>query len=141
MVTKTTKYELPGQGVKELKFSPFGIGGSNTTTLEFSTLPPINFSGRMEFLIQYPYGCLEQITSIGFPQLYLSAIFDLSTHQKQKIQENVEAVISRMHHYQLRNGGLSYWPGENAADDWSTNYAGHFILEARQKGYVLPVGF
>lgn len=141
MVTKTTKYELPGQGVKELKFSPFGIGGSNTATLEFSTLPPINFSGRMEFLIQYPYGCLEQITSIGFPQLYLSAIFDLSTHQKQKIQENVEAVISRMHHYQLRNGGLSYWPGENATDDWSTNYAGHFMLEARQKGYVLPVGF
>ncbi len=141
VVTKITNYELQPDANKQIAFTPFGVGGTNEALIEFSTLPPMNFSGRMEFLIQYPYGCLEQITSIGFPQLYLSDIFDISSNQKQKIQENVEAVIGRMHHYQLRNGGLSYWPGENTADDWSTNYAGHFMLEARQKGYALPVGF
>ena len=43
----------------------------NTVTLEVSALPPINLERRLEYLIQYPHGCLEQTTSGVFPQLYL----------------------------------------------------------------------
>ena len=36
---------------------------------------------------------------------------------------------------------MSYWPGSSSADDWGTSYAGHFLIEAEKKGYVLPISF
>jgi len=36
---------------------------------------------------------------------------------------------------------LSYWPGNTEANEWGTNYAGHFMLEAKKKGYALPITF
>jgi uncharacterized protein YfaS (alpha-2-macroglobulin family) len=36
---------------------------------------------------------------------------------------------------------MSYWIGENTANDWGTSYAGHFLIEAEKKGFVLPLTF
>ncbi|HFS66911.1 MAG TPA: hypothetical protein ENK67_01715, partial [Flavobacteriia bacterium] len=56
---------------KNIDFSTFGIAGSNFATSEFSSLPPMNFTERLQYLIQYPHGCVEQTTSSVFPQLYM----------------------------------------------------------------------
>ncbi|WP_026452108.1 alpha-2-macroglobulin family protein [Aequorivita capsosiphonis] len=138
---KSTNYTLDSNASETINFETFGVPGSNTAMLEFSTLPPMDFGKRMEFLIHYPYGCLEQTTSTAFPQLYLADIFDIPFDKKQNIEKNVKATIERLGRFQLSNGGLSYWPGEREADEWSTTYAGHFMLEAKQKGYALPISF
>ncbi|WP_461532529.1 alpha-2-macroglobulin family protein [Sinomicrobium sp.] len=130
----------PGSS-REIKLETFGVAGSNAVSLEFSTLPPMNFDGRMQYLIRYPHGCVEQVTSGAFPQLFLTDVFDLTTDRKQEIQKNVESAIKRLGGYQLPNGGFAYWSGLRYADDWGTSYAGHFFLEAEKKGYVLPIGF
>ncbi|WP_339707676.1 MG2 domain-containing protein [uncultured Kriegella sp.] len=119
----------------------FGISGSNTAHVEFSTLPPMNFNGRMQYLIRYPHGCVEQTTSAAFPQLFLADIFDVDVSRKNQIQQNVENAVQRLGKLQNSDGGFSYWPGQQQADDWGTTYAGHFLLEAEKKGYVLPIGF
>src|SRR5690606_17726556 len=77
----------------------------------------------------------------AFSQLFLADVFDITADKKQQIQKNVEAAIQRLNTYQNTDGGLSYWPGERTADEWSTSYAGHFMSEAKNKGYVLPVTF
>ncbi|MFK7782183.1 alpha-2-macroglobulin family protein [Psychroserpens sp.] len=140
----TSKYEnaeLEANSNKTLEFSTFGVLGSNTATIEFSTLPPMDFSKRLQYLIQYPHGCVEQTTSGVFPQLYLTDIFDLKYEKKQKIQSNIESGIKRLGSFQRPDGGLSYWIGENSANDWGTSYAGHFMIEAEKKGFVLPLSF
>ncbi|ALJ05707.1 hypothetical protein APS56_11475 [Pseudalgibacter alginicilyticus] len=124
-----------------LEFSTFGVAGTNSATVEFSTLPPMDFSRRLQYLIQYPHGCLEQTTSSVFPQLFLNDIFNLSNGKKQAIQKNIENGIKRLGLFQMPNGGLSYWIGENTTNDWSTSYAGHFMIEAEKKGFVLPLTF
>ncbi len=58
----------------ESTFKPFGIEGSNSAKLEVSALPSINLEKRMEYLLDYPYGCSEQITSAAFPQLWLNEL-------------------------------------------------------------------
>jgi uncharacterized protein YfaS (alpha-2-macroglobulin family) len=58
-----------------------------------------------------------------------------------EIQRNINAGIQKLGNFQLSNGGLSYWQGNNYVDDWATSYAGHFLIEADKKGYVLPIGF
>lgn len=138
---KSTNYTVEGNESETVNFETFGVPGSNTAMLEFSTLPPMDFGKRMEFLIHYPYGCLEQTTSTAFPQLYFADIFDIPFDKKQKIEKNIKSAIDRIGRFQLPNGGLSYWPGEREADEWSTTYAGHFMLEAKQKGYALPISF
>lgn len=117
-----------------------GMPGTNSSIAELSTMPPMNFSGRLAALIDYPHGCIEQTSSAAFPQLFLPQMTDLSEAQKSQIDKNVQAGINRLQRFQLSDGGFSYWPGGNYPADWGTSYAGHFMLLAAEKGYSLPMG-
>lgn len=132
---------LEPNSTQTLNFSTFGIEGSNEARLEVSSFPSIDFNRRLDYLIQYPHGCLEQVTSGVFPQLYLNDVIDLSDSRKASIDKNIKAGIQKLVGYQISNGGFSYWNGQNYADDWSTSYVGHFLIEAEKKGYVLPSSF
>lgn len=141
MTTDVQSFVLEPNGQKSIDLQTFGITGTNTSHVEFSTLPPMNFNGRMQYLIRYPHGCVEQTTSAALPQLFLSDVFDVPTKQQKQIQRNVDMAIKRLAGFQLSNGGMTYWPGQGRANDWGTSYAGHFMLEAEKKGFVLPIGF
>ncbi len=122
-------------------FEPVGMTGTNAGALEVSTVPPLNLATRLDYLIRYPHGCLEQTTSAAFPQLYLSALMDLPASDRAGVDANIREGLRRLAGHQTVNGGLAYWPGGPQADPWSTNYAGHFALEARRLGYQTPPGF
>ncbi|MDT0555680.1 alpha-2-macroglobulin family protein [Patiriisocius hiemis] len=138
---KTTPYNLTKDGSKTITFETYGVAGTNAATIEFSTLPPMDFNKRLQYLISYPHGCIEQTTSGVFPQLYLADVFDITFNKKMEIEENIKAAIQRLDNFQTTSGGLSYWPGEGYENEWGTNYAGHFMLEAEKKGYALPITF
>lgn len=141
-VTNTfTDVILPPNSTKTISWKTFGVEGSNKARLEVSSMPTMNLNGRLQFLIQYPHGCVEQTTSSVFPQLYLNDVVDLDATRKALIQKNITAGITRLGSFQLSNGGVSYWQGNTIADDWGTSYAGHFLIEAEKKGYVLPINF
>ncbi|OCX52138.1 hypothetical protein BEL04_11640 [Mucilaginibacter sp. PPCGB 2223] len=140
-ITKVTEKEmLPGE-TYTTDYKAIGMNGTNKTTLEASTIPAINLAKRLDYLIEYPYGCVEQTTSAVFPQLFLAQLTDLSDYQKAVTSRNIKSGISRLNGFQVAGGGLSYWPGVGEADEWGTNYAGHFMLAAQAAGYTLPVGF
>ncbi|MBX7053030.1 MAG: hypothetical protein K1X54_13410 [Flavobacteriales bacterium] len=115
-----------------------GMDGTNESTLEISTLPPVDFGKRMKYLLSYPHGCVEQTTSAAFPQLFLADVMDLNDAEMKKTMENIKAAINRLAKFQTRSGGMSYWPGETVESEWGTSYSGHFLLEAKKKGYTLP---
>jgi alpha-2-macroglobulin len=129
----------PGKS-QNIDFEAFGVKGSNQAILEVSSFPSINFNGRLNFLIQYPHGCGEQITSIAFPQLFMADIFELDPSQKSSSQRNVNATINLLNNYQVSSGGFAYWPGSTYVDSWVTSYIGQFMIEAETKGYILPDG-
>lgn len=134
-------YQLQAGTTFSKEFKALGIPGSNHQSIEVSTLPPMNLGQRMRYLIQYPYGCVEQFTSALFPQLYLSDFIDMSNEKRREMEENIETGLQKMMQYQNSGGGLSYWPGSGASSDWGTSYGGHFMLEAEKKGYRLPPEF
>ncbi len=141
-VTNTfTDVILPPNSTKTISWKTFGVSGSNKARLEVSSMPTMNLNGRLQYLIQYPHGCVEQTTSSVFPQLYLNDVVDLDATRKGIIQKNITAGIARLGSFQLSNGGVAYWQGHTIADDWGTSYAGHFLIEAEKKGYVLPINF
>jgi uncharacterized protein YfaS (alpha-2-macroglobulin family) len=121
-------------------YTPVGMVGTNKGTLELSTLPPVNMAKRLRYLVEYPHGCIEQTTSAVFPQLFLTDVMELTSDYKAVIDRNIKSGLQRLRSFQAPGGGLSYWPGGNEADEWGSNYAGHFMIEAEQKGYTLPIG-
>lgn len=126
-----------GKTWKETVTMP-GADGTNKLTLEVSDIPPLNLSMRMKYLLGYPHGCLEQITSKAFPQLYLKELASLSEAQSASADEAVKQVISRVRSYQTAEGAFAYWPGGTSSNSWGTVYAAHFLLEAESKGYLVP---
>ena len=124
----------------EIDYKPIGLTGRNSGTLEFSILPPLNLDQRLKYLIQYPHGCVEQTTSAVFAQLYFEELTIVEKGMKSIIQSNIEAGINRLKSFQLSSGGFSYWPGNSYPDLWGTNYAGHFLLEAKKRGYSIAEG-
>ena len=117
---------------------PVGVAGSNSSTLEVSSIPPINLGFRMRYLIEYPHGCIEQTTSSVFPQLYLDVVKELTDSEKSRTKNNITRGIERLKLFIARDGGFSYWPGDQDSDQWGTTYAGHFLLSAIDKGYYVP---
>ncbi|AEJ20447.1 MG2 domain-containing protein [Gracilinema caldarium] len=137
-ITQTwTKMLKAGESWKEFITLP-GMSGTNTVNLELSRLPPINLESRLTFLTQYPHGCIEQTTSSVFPQLYLDRVITLDDTQRSKVRANIIAGIERLKSFLTPSGGFSYWPGEGEVNEWGTNYAGHFLIEARRAGYQVP---
>lgn len=124
-----------------VKHIPDGMVGTNSAVLEVSSIPPLNLEKRLRYLVTYPHGCVEQTTSSVFPQLALNSLLELNPAWQTEIERNIKAGILKLKTFQTTDGGLAYWPGEQYSDEWGTNYAGHFMIEAQNAGYALPVNF
>ncbi len=133
-----TQFKELTSGSTQFSVTPKGMDGTNTTVVELSSLPISNFVSRMDYLIQYPHGCLEQTVSSMFPQLYLNDLTHLSQSQIEKTQRNIEYGIELLKRFQVESGGMSYWPGSSYESNWGSVYAMHFLVEAEAKGYQVP---
>lgn len=136
-VTETLDKTLDNGDMHVFEFDPVGMPGTNEAILEVSNIPPINLGTRLNYLLRYPYGCIEQTVSSVFPQLYVNHLMDLNDEQKKKVPINVQAGIERLKQFQTSQGGFAYWPGNAQADQWASNYGGHFLLEAKALGYAV----
>jgi uncharacterized protein YfaS (alpha-2-macroglobulin family) len=125
----------------ETSFKPFGIEGSNSALIEVSALPSVNLEKRLDYLLDYPHGCSEQITSAAFPQLWLKDLTENNADVAKRSAENIKEAINKLISRQMVNGGIALWPGSYQPDNWVTSYAGHFMLEAERLGYNIPSGF
>ena len=139
-MTFSTSKEISGKSSWTVEYEPFGMSGTSDTKLMISAVPAMNLEKRMRYLIRYPHGCLEQIVSGAFPQLYLNQLSTLSDAQKKDVQYNIEQTLLKLKSYQVPGGGLAYWPGSGTPDPWASSYALHFILKAEEKGYKLSPG-
>lgn len=127
-----------GDAPWEVNTLPVGLTGSNTAVLEVSTIPPLNLGERLDYLLTYPYGCLEQTVSAAFAQMYLGKLLPLDARQKEQSEKNIRTAIDRLKIFRTPAGGFGYWPGNAVADPWGSTFAGHFLLEAKNNGYAIP---
>jgi uncharacterized protein YfaS (alpha-2-macroglobulin family) len=138
VISRTEDFVIePGQPVM-IPYNFFGMNGTNKGQLTVSGMPDFNLDRHLAYLIQYPYGCLEQIVSSAFPQLFLSDLTELSQEKKIKTDRNIRAAINKISQLALADGSMTYWPGNVNANSWATSYAGHFLTLAANKGFLLP---
>jgi len=136
--TEVAQAQISAGKTWQAKINAFGIESTHKATLVLSAMPNLGADERLDYLINYPYGCLEQTVSSIFPQLYIDKLKDLDSKKKQEITSNINAGIKRLAGFSM-NKGFSYWQGQSGnADAWASSYAGHFMLEAKNAGYSIP---
>lgn len=137
---KTTSFIVQAKASTEKEITSYGQAGTREAYVELSSFPAIDINRRLDQLIRYPHGCTEQTTSAAFPQIYLDDILDLPQAEQQEIRTNVQDAIKKLGHMQRIEGGIPYWRF-GQSNEWCTSYVGHFMLEARNKGFTLPISF
>ena len=106
--------------------------------LRLSPLPLVQFTGKLRYLLHYPYGCVEQTTSSAFPLVYFSDLakeLDPELFSKSDPDVFVQDGIRRLGTMQLSSGGFSMWPDGDTMHPWGSIYATHFLVEARRAGH------
>ncbi|AFM05607.1 large extracellular alpha-helical protein [Bernardetia litoralis DSM 6794] len=129
---------IEGGQSKVFSFKHGYVPTSADAKLVVSKSPMIQFVKSLDYLVRYPYGCVEQTTSSAFPQLYVKDISESmgkALSYNLKPEENIRFAIAKLQSMQLYEGGLSYWQGGHSASWWGTVYATHFLMEAKKAGY------
>ena len=116
------------------------VEGSAKRDVILSALPLIQLRGRLDYLIHYPYGCVEQTTSTAFPMIYVGDLAqELEPHafRNRNAASYVADGIRRLGSMQSASGGFSMWPYGSDINIWGSIYATHFLTEAKRAGYAV----
>ena len=140
MISSSKELAIAAGASAAFTIPELGLPGTRRASIRISPMPGITFGHRLEYLIRYPYGCMEQTMSAVFPQLYLKHIFEPADveSESRRIDANIDAGIQRLQRFRTPDGGFGYWPGATTTDEWATNYGGHYLLEASRLGYHVP---
>jgi hypothetical protein len=121
------------------------LPGTARAALLVSRSPLIQLADRLDHLLGYPHGCLEQTVSKAFPQLYFADLAKLVRSSQRPYLKtgnsdlnpaaNVQAALRKIEALQLDNGGLSMWQAGQREEWWSSAYAAHFMVEAQRAGF------
>jgi len=130
---------LPSK-LKDLKSSEISAGDL-TAHLSLSTTNWARLEPGLRYLMQYPFGCLEQTSSgiialAGVRGLVESAM--LTGFKAQQVDEFIKVGVERLLSMQTFLGGFSYWPGSIDSSWWASNYAVFALNAASLNGTDVP---
>jgi uncharacterized protein YfaS (alpha-2-macroglobulin family) len=110
----------------------------HTRDISLSYLPMGMAKGLSFYLNAFPYGCSEQITSAAFPFLYPQLFRELGFTRAQS-DEGINRVIGILQARMKENGAIGMWTSRSYDDPLITIYAAHFLTEAKNAGYYVPL--
>ncbi|HEY6000710.1 MAG TPA: MG2 domain-containing protein [bacterium] len=115
--------------------------GETTAVIAISGSPFLRMTAGLRYLLQYPYGCIEQTASGVLPLAALRGILSkgmvpgiAADEADPFLAKGVERLLSM----QTDAGGFGYWPGDREASPWGTFYAATALAEARDAGMAVP---
>lgn len=122
--------------------NPILMNGRGHADLEFSNSLLLEAGGAVDYLLHYPYGCVEQTSSSLMPWFAVSDLKSIvpgfADVSEDKVKRAIQKGADRLLSMQTSSGGLSYWPGEDEATDWATAYGGMALILAKQNGANVP---
>ncbi|MCB1232168.1 MAG: hypothetical protein KDN19_18015 [Verrucomicrobiae bacterium] len=95
----------------------------------------------LDYLLHYPYGCVEQTTSSTLPWLTMRPLREALPQldrSEAEVTSAIDAGTKRLLSMQTRDGGLSYWPGGDNSMLWGSAYGGIALALAKKQGVELP---
>ena len=98
---------------------------------------------RLDYLLDYPHGCVEQTTSSTLPLIAARSILPRIGFTKlsdAELKLRIKSGLDRLATMRTEGGGLAYWPGGNEPNVYGTAYAIRAVVLARAAGVEAPKG-
>ena len=124
------------------------IAGVNPSLLEGAGFMKVSLStsrlyearDALEYILTYPYGCVEQTTSATIPWLALGGYQSLFPEllSTEKTKAAIQAGVNKLLQMTTDEGGLAYWPGGTEPSLWGSAYGGFMLMRARDAGATVP---
>lgn len=137
---------LSGSGIFEngennIKIPLSDFVGEINGKLTLADTPAVDVTRAANYLLNYPYGCLEQTISAAWPFLILPdaiAEIDPLLINNDAVKAKTKSALARIQALQLYDGSFAMWPNVSAGSNWASIYAAHFLIEARDAGINYP---
>ncbi|MDL2228973.1 alpha-2-macroglobulin [Treponema sp. OttesenSCG-928-L16] len=114
--------------------------GTGTVSLSLSASRLALLKEAVGYLLNYPYGCLEQRTAFLLPLVafgeHLDA-FQLESPVKDP-KKVIEDELAQLSKHKLADGSYPYWPGGMYGNYYVTLRVAHIAMLAQKKGYTVP---
>ena len=127
-----------GEG-KDITLPGGWLKGGYSLAFSVDSTPVLGILPALEYLREYPYGCLEQTTSRAWPYLTLETVQKaLAQIGNAKAIENnskaaLQGAVDRISSMQTAGGGFSMWPGGGTPRPWLSVNATHILVEAKSR--------
>lgn len=110
--------------------------------IEMSANPLLHVQGCMELLLNYPYGCTEQVASGLLTWLLHSRLAPfharMAAASPEQARQTVAKGIARLLQRQQADGGLAYWSDGQGSCFWASAYAALVLTLAEEEGVSVP---
>jgi hypothetical protein len=130
----TTK--ASGEKLGDLSAIRDDVGGLDVS---LSSTALVGLNSGLEQLVQYPYGCTEQLVSRLVPLLPLR---DLAHDYHADLPKDLDPVITKaitdILAHQRGDGGFGFWAESTTANPWVTAYALWGLSTAKRHKVVVP---
>lgn len=117
------------------------LSGNGSINVRVSNSRLIEAAEGLDYLLHYPYGCLEQTTSSLIPWLSTQQLREVLPELEKsegEVAETLTGGIQRLFSMQTGDGGLGYWPGAGQSVLWGSAYSGVAVALAQKQGIEVP---
>ena len=134
--TQEELFSLQAKERKEFKPSTAYMPESLTRKLTISPTLLFSYQDKVEYLLSYIYGCIEQSISATMPLLlgFDGTRFESEESIKAKVQKSINRIVK----FQHSSGGFGYWIDSKEDNAFGSDYAALFLTIAKAKGYEVP---
>lgn len=110
-----------------------GFTSVKSAAITVSSSPAVGVKGALDWLNEYPYGCLEQTVSGAFPFIAAQPLVKaelLDAEVAKTMQPKIPAAYARILSMMAGDGAFAMWPDVRREWPEGTVYAAHFLFEA-----------
>ena len=136
--SQQVKADIP-EYVKNL--APFERNGAISARLTVSSTPWARVTPALTWLLRYPYGCIEQVSSGIIPLAAMRELIEnghLPGFSIDTVDNFLYRGIDNLLSMQLPSGGFAYWKSGSHESWWGTQYAVFALTIAKNAGIEFP---
>jgi alpha-2-macroglobulin len=105
--------------------------------LELATTVLVGSGSGLDYVVDYPHGCVEQITSKGLASLQAIPIREAAGLEttEAELRAYVTSALTKLDAFRHASGGAAYWPGSRHVSVMGTAYVVEFMGRAKAAGF------
>ena len=125
------------KAIEELAIPGFAEDGRGDLSFTIDATRLGLLGGAVNYLFDYPYGCLEQQSSRILPLMAFKEYIDVFGLDSQiaDIDKCIKANISAWGKYQLEDGGFPYWPSGTSSSVYVSLRMAYIFALGMERGY------